>query len=589
MIPSRSVGNTQATEEKGMSKRADAAYTRQRSVVACQVCRARKTKCDQRKPKCSFCENVGAECVSVHPGFSAFDPASVMILEHLDALSRKLDSPSRHNGAGPKQSQNLKISISRVPGRCRRSSDFFLSGNLESTSNWIIGSTSSMHNISPELIFCSLSPQHSLPSIDIHTELKPVTCQALLDSFFRNVHIKDPILNEVEVRRLVQKTCAEGLSEDAASCLTLLVCANGAIVRPVSDRSYSQDELEGSLPMMLFNAAQKRIGHAMCTVGIVQAQCHFLAGVFLMAALCPSDAWRFFSQALAQCQQWATETSTHQRDLAESGNAAASNDADVLAKRSLHWSSWKSERELRWELGKEDSIYQAVNHPESFPRLPAECQDKYLQAWYFYLSEISLWRMEISARNDLAQFAANDPKRSFQTVPELSESYLERLKAWRGSLVSSLKISKDGDTAEENFLPHVLSGRETYLYEVITWPYFCTLLDRSQRSSEYATDPQTILWACRGGVFHLKRLLVNKPIFYHRHHGTWLLVRSSARSACLLVTLAQLPLVASTLPSGWRQAVSDTIDMISYWDAGVGAFEATIKLTQDLLDLSSHS
>ena len=46
--------------------------------------------------------------------------------------------------------------------------------------------------------------------------------------------------------------------------------------------------------------------------------------------------------------------------------------------------------------------FQAANaqHPVMFPSLPigAESDQTYLNAWYFYLAEISLWRMETAAR-----------------------------------------------------------------------------------------------------------------------------------------------------------------------------------------------
>ena len=49
---------------KRQTARGDASYPRKRANTACQVCRARKTKCDNRKPRCSFCERVGARCIS---------------------------------------------------------------------------------------------------------------------------------------------------------------------------------------------------------------------------------------------------------------------------------------------------------------------------------------------------------------------------------------------------------------------------------------------------------------------------------------------------------------------------------------------
>lgn len=44
-----------ANARKRPASRGTAAYPRKRAVTACQTCRARRTKCDNLKPKCSFC------------------------------------------------------------------------------------------------------------------------------------------------------------------------------------------------------------------------------------------------------------------------------------------------------------------------------------------------------------------------------------------------------------------------------------------------------------------------------------------------------------------------------------------------------
>lgn len=41
---------------------AELRYPRKRSVRACHLCRARKTKCDNVQPTCGFCASIGANC-----------------------------------------------------------------------------------------------------------------------------------------------------------------------------------------------------------------------------------------------------------------------------------------------------------------------------------------------------------------------------------------------------------------------------------------------------------------------------------------------------------------------------------------------
>lgn len=38
-------------------------FQRKRSATACQLCRSRKTKCDNNRPICSKCHELGAECI----------------------------------------------------------------------------------------------------------------------------------------------------------------------------------------------------------------------------------------------------------------------------------------------------------------------------------------------------------------------------------------------------------------------------------------------------------------------------------------------------------------------------------------------
>lgn len=75
---------------KRPAARGTAFYPRKRANTACQVCRARKTKCDNKKPACSYCVSVGATCIQSPVDLSSFDPASLKILDRIDELERLL-------------------------------------------------------------------------------------------------------------------------------------------------------------------------------------------------------------------------------------------------------------------------------------------------------------------------------------------------------------------------------------------------------------------------------------------------------------------------------------------------------------------
>lgn len=44
------------------------------------------------------------------------------------------------------------------------------------------------------------------------------------------------------------------------------------------------------------------MGVLLCRSGVIEAQCFFLAGVYLMSTMRPIEGWKMFVQALACCQ-----------------------------------------------------------------------------------------------------------------------------------------------------------------------------------------------------------------------------------------------------------------------------------------------
>ncbi|KAK7398535.1 hypothetical protein QQX98_012083 [Neonectria punicea] len=74
-----------ASRKRSGNPTSDARYPRKRSLKACHVCRARKTKCDNVRPTCGFCASIDISCSydDVEKDHSTFDPASLEILRQL--------------------------------------------------------------------------------------------------------------------------------------------------------------------------------------------------------------------------------------------------------------------------------------------------------------------------------------------------------------------------------------------------------------------------------------------------------------------------------------------------------------------------
>ncbi|KAH6681338.1 hypothetical protein B0J14DRAFT_613334 [Halenospora varia] len=539
--------------------RGSAAYSRKRAVTACQVCRARRTKCDQKKPSCSFCESIGAECNSDPASQSTFDPASIAIIERLDHLQRKLDTISQVSLLD----STLSSSAKTVPAYHPRPLGNFLPENLTAIVKWPVFQSLNLPLVP--------TPNQCTPSIS--EELHLAACNQWLDAFFRHDHCKNPVLDEQSTRRLVRRICQEGVGWDSESCLVLLVCANGALASPLSSRSVSANEITLSIPNSFFMAAMKRLGPALGTAGVVQAQCLFLAGMFLMSTLRPFDAWRMFLQALAICQGFSCY---NELDPESDSGSKSSNEAEG----SIYWSAWKSEREVRWELGLPDFRDMGLDAPRAFPSCSKSYEGDNLRAWYFYLSEISLWRLETAAKNEIRTLVTESPAQvDLEVLAEMAKENVQQITAWQNSLPANLSIAESdlptGDAGD--ILRFVLRGRTTYFHEMISWPFIYAVLNEQEDA------PRVRHWAAKGFAFHLERLNINRPGYYHRHHGTWLMIRSSARSACILLAGAQSSFTAELLPPNWQDAVEAAISMLRFWSHDCEGLAVTVDLLTCLL------
>lgn len=488
---------------------------------------------------------------------SGFDSASLAILARLQELSGDVQSlasrlhhpPYRSPGATSGSAGHpLALDLARHLQR----------GNLNQVLSWDVWQP---HTTPPHLEAGreGLTPESSSRS-DLETAgpdrgLDLTLFTGYLDAFFRNVHILNPVLDEQQVRGRLTKFLLGGVGWDADSCLLLLVLANGACSSVFSDSATSnspiwRNEQRWANAQALFDAAEKRKGILWRADYLTQARCHFYSGIFMMVLMQPFDAWRYFLQGLATCQRL-TDPS-HRREARDHAHI------EKQAEESIYWSCWKSERELRFELDMPDFAPVGYDHPVMFPTLPEVTDQDELRMWYFYLAEISLWRSEMIARKSMAESVNHEPDDSdslAQRVEDLDMS----LVSWHASLPDAIRLDATSEVDTRDVLQFVLRGRLTYNYEILTWPFLETLLLFGQHQSTRATE-----LAARGVRVHYDRLSINRPGMYHLHHGTWLMCRSSARSACVLLAVARST-SADLLPADWLQLVSNTVDMLEYW------------------------
>lgn len=165
-----------------------------------------------------------------------------------------------------------------------------------------------------------------------------------------------------------------------------------------------------------YNLARRRLG--LLERGILGPQCYFLAGVYLMYTLNPIQAWSKFQQA---SQLFHVYLTCHNRPKATYIDLERQTRERHLEQR-IYWSCYKAECELRAELdlpsgvlsfGYPDmhpsppellvgNVASTQNSPE-FIESPASAASRRIQesraqleaSWFYYLTEITLRRIEI--------------------------------------------------------------------------------------------------------------------------------------------------------------------------------------------------
>ncbi|KAF4439008.1 Oleate-activated transcription factor 1 [Fusarium acutatum] len=484
-------------------------YARKRAIKACQA---------------------GVECVFEPDTNVTFDQASLAIIDRLDRLERKIDSQSKPQpaflGTQNQYDDNIPETNDNLSPELRVTHKTLFPITIDKVLQW------------------SVFTDVQSSTLTSHTQQSP-------GPQFECSNEQRPWVDEIADRA---SCCAHRDSTGAVeSGLALLVCANGAIARPLEE-SLSLSHPDRQMAISLFDAAQRRLRGGLGPAGLIHAQCAFLSGVLLMSLIRPVDAWTTFVHGLAICQ-----TLPYIRQFDHVSGQTSTQDS---SEQSVLWSCWKSEQELRFELGMSSPAGLADGPPELFPKPPVGCEGGVERAWYFYLSEIALWRVEVNARRLMGQLQQGSWRSLSRTLIEIGKDTSHQLEAWQASLPPLISIENGSSPfggAEDDVIRFVLRGRITYIRELISWPFMHVALNEAVEQELDKHDLSAEL------AYHHQRLLVNAPGYYHRHHGTWLMLRSSARSACMLLGFARLHPGSSLLPLGWKDAVLDTLRMVEYW------------------------
>ncbi|EAW16411.1 transcription factor domain-containing protein [Aspergillus fischeri NRRL 181] len=541
------------TSDTGMAtkqpSRGPGAYPRRRAVRACQVCRARRTKCDNKKPACSFCEKIGAQCV-VNDPTDMFDPASVLIIQRLDRIESLLQQQKQNEDSRPALENSDALATIR-------------SASAAGDSDWRTLNSSPVYqthssDLSRLTIETILSWSVFEGKYDAGTP-RPC-CTRLLHTFLEEVHIANPILDVPLVTDYLYQACIHGIGWDAPSCLVLVICALGAISESFHEHHEVSSMTARQSPTFhhgqrYFEAAQMRLGAVLRTHGVLEAQCFFYSGVYLMAIFQPLRAWRCFVQAAATA-----ETLLFSSGGNDPNAAGASLKSETRCLETTHWACLKSELELRLELGLNQPDPLGFTYPTFFPTLPMQQLNRdESRVWYFYLAETAVRRltMRIVQLFFMSQTHGRFP--DAHNMCEISLDFEIQASDWTTSLPPVLTLSTP--EMDDDVLKFVLRGHLLDCYE---WIYFPYLLEAIAHAAP--RNPATDEFVVRGLAMAAERIHKNRKGFRHRHHGVWLMLRSCTRSALLLVAASRAEGgVRAMLPVGWKAAVRGAVEMLAYW------------------------
>lgn len=113
--------------------------------------------------------------------------------------------------------------------------------------------------------------------------------------------------------------------------------------------------------------------------------------------------------------------------------------------------------------------------------------------------------------------------------------------------------------SDNGWLRFILSGHMLDCLELMYWPFVYAAVHGT-----LGDDRDSHLLAARGLELCTQRIYINQAGFFHRHHGTWLMLRSCTRSALMLIAARQAEL-EDKLPGDWQACVGETIRLLYHW------------------------
>lgn len=598
-------------------------YPRKRAVTACQLCRGRKTKCDNQRPACGTCLALEVPCNyqdRTTTDLSSFDPASLAILDRLNTAIQLLEnqahlpeliqalttsqqssvaalsntSPGTNTILGTPQVTipSDTISPEHFPYESSTTLEEALYGpeNRDDVLNWPVFEGQFSSRDLTTAFFNQNDGGHHLRTGSHRRDVCEVDAPRLIRDFLQHVHIKNPILDPRSLTENAKAVAEEGFGWDGRSCLVLLACALASLAVPFSnsipsstDKSLlnAKDYPAGEA---YYTAARKRIG--LLDTSVLAIQCHFLLGVYQMYSMRPFKAWMSFNHACGILQTYLFFQ--NQQDTTPTVRRE---------EQRLYWSCLKSECEMREQIDLPPSGLTLVNWPDMFPSPPGGSpktdanvnspEDLSVQldvdiqkSWYYYLSEIACRRLN----NRIAAVLHADSSFSWQLVslPRLQMLAKEldgQVQRWAEHIPDFL-TNMNLHTTDE--LTHMFMGRYLQTQELICRPFLYIVI---HSDPSYHHSALTLSYARRCVDLHIK--LLQHSSIKHRHHGSWFACRQRFMNA--LVLLAAVRKWPASVPDNWADHLQLALNMLAYFEDEAPDLSIARHILIDLRDASTSA
>ncbi|KAK5189617.1 hypothetical protein LTR99_006150 [Exophiala xenobiotica] len=479
-------------------------YPKKRVSIACELCRSRKTRCDAKRPSCTFCWQMGLQCnyrrtvIASNQAQRAStsnepqdDDVNIdhwqAVIARLDRIETLLEKTSSHwlgllgsespaDPSIPSLELATPFSASRFPaGRVNhghQQNGFSLVGLTLSGLSRLVG-----QQCPPPLY--PLADDDDEAFLERHANPDEALCQSchltmadlsvttrsfwrLQNSFARNVLPWCPLFDQKYCVDITTRTYETQFPDQGLeTCLTLFVLALGALTR--SEHHTEDGNSTTDFPGLdYFQVASNILGcDRSSRYGILSIQCRILMGLYCLYCLRPVQAFDAIHEAslgvlaIIQCKR----------------RLEADTDLQRMSHRA-YWACYLLEHELQAYISYSACLLQS--HHDSVP-LPLSDHDE--PGMYWFLAEVAFRRILSNPHAGIGWNA------NTLHAPVVVEEIVSQMSLWYAHLPSQLKFPLGLSPILD---PHksFLRGQYYSINCVLSWSHVVRILTNQAHDEE---------------------------------------------------------------------------------------------------------